>query len=279
MVCKKLWDINSDIFAVRLSRPTDAELEEEAIYRDTLDDDDIQSIDVVASTIHRLPYFDIQNVGILFQYEWDYVIFDESSMTGLHYITFAIMALYKTNPKTNFIISGDPKQIPPVIEIDNKELENFDFQDENIYKMMGLESFNPKEQTIREIDTIQNLDTQYRSIPQIGQLFSELSYSSLLKHDRAKNKIETKSLPEKFYNLISSNVTFIDVPLNQDNSIYKVNKLFYSSYHTYCAILVSEIIKYFDSINSNDNWTIGLISPFKAQAILLNKLITSYGIS
>lgn len=279
VVCRKLWDINSDIFAVRLSRPTDPELEEEAIYRDTLDKGDIHDIDVVASTIHRLPYFDIQNIGLLFQHKWDYVIFDESSMTGLHYITFAIMALFKTNPNTNFIISGDPKQIPPVIEIDDKELENFDFQDENIYRMMGLESFNPEEQIIRENDTIQNLITQYRSIPQIGQLFSELSYSSLLKHDRAKNKNEAKTLPEKFRNLISSNVTFIDVPLNQDNSIYKVNKLFYSSYHTYCAILVSEIIKYFDSVNSNKNWTIGLIAPYKAQAILLNKLITSYGIS
>ena len=279
VVCRKLWDINSDIFAARLSRPTDPELEKEAIYRDTLDEDDIQSIDVVASTIHRLPYFDIQNLGMLFQYEWDYVIFDESSMTGLHYITFAIMALFKTNPNTNFIISGDPKQIPPVIEINDKELENFDFQDENIYRMMELESFNPEEQIIREIDTIKNLNTQYRSIPQIGQLFSELSYSSLLIHDRAMNRKEAKPLPEKFKNLISSNVTFIDVPLNQDNSIYKVNKLFYSSYHTYCAILVSEIIKYFDSVNNNKNWTIGLIAPYKAQAILLNKLITSYGIS
>jgi hypothetical protein len=279
VVCKKLGDINSDIFAIRLSRPTDPELEEEAIYRDTLDDEDIQSIDVVASTIHRLPYFDIQNIGLLFQYEWDYVIFDESSMTGLHYITFAIMALFKTNPNTNFIITGDPKQIPPVIEIDDKELENFDFQDENIYKMMGLESFNPEKQIIREIDKIQNLDTQYRSIPQIGQLFSELSYSSLLNHDRATNRQKAKPLPEQFQSLISSNVTFIDIPLNQDNSIYKVNKLFYSSYHTYTAILVSEIIKYFDSVNSGNSWTIGLIAPYKAQAILLNKLITSYGIS
>ncbi len=287
VVCKKLQDINADIYTVRLSRPTDPELEESGIYVDSLDNKSLHNINVVASTIHRLPYFDIngekdgeQFVYKLFKYrQWDYVIFDESSMTGLHYITFAIMALFKTNLNTNFIIAGDPKQIPPVIEIDEKELENFDFQDENIYKMMKLESFVPKEQTIRENDTIQNLDTQYRSIPQIGQLFSELSYSSLLKHDRATNRKEAKQLPDKFKNLISSNVTFIDIPLNQDNSIYKVNKLFYSSYHTYCAILVSEIIKYFDSVNKSEQWTIGLIAPYKAQAILLNKLITSYGIS
>lgn len=279
VVCKKLQDINPNIYAVRLSRPTDPELEENQIYRDTLNDEDMQSIDVVASTIHRLPYFDIQEIGLMFQYDWDYVIFDESSMTGLHYITFAIMALFKTNPNTNFIVAGDPKQIPPVVEIDEKELENFDFQDENIYKMMKLESFNPEEQIIRETDSIVNLETQYRSVPNIGQLFSELSYSSLLKHDRATNRTEAKPLPENFRNLISSSVTFIDIPLNQDNSIYRVNKLFYSSYHTYCAILVSEIIKYFDATNKDELWTIGLITPYKAQAMLLNKLITSYGIS
>jgi hypothetical protein len=281
VVCKKLQDINPNIYAVRLSSPTDPTLEEYGIYRDTLDDNGMQTVDVVASTIHRLPYFDIKEIGLLFQYEWDYVIFDESSMTGLHYITFAIRALFKSSSKTNFIVAGDPKQIPPIIELDEKELENFDFQDENIYKMMNLESFNPKEQEIskREIDTIQNLDKQYRSIPKIGQLFSELSYSSLLKHDRATNRKEAKTLPEKFRNLISSNVTFVDIPLSQDNSIYRVNKLFYSSYHTYCAILVSEIIKYFDTTNKGEQWTIGLIAPYKAQAMLLNKLITSYGIS
>lgn len=279
VVCKKLQDINPDIYAVRLSRPTDPELEEHQIYRDTLDDEDIQSINVVASTIHRLPYFDIREIGLLFQYEWDYVIFDESSMTGLHYITFAIMALFKTNPSTNFIVAGDPKQIPPVVEIDEMELENFDFQDENIYKMMNLESFNPEEQIIRVTDSITNLATQYRSVPNIGQLFSELSYSSLLKHDRATNRTEAKPLPEKFRNLISTNVSFIDIPLSQDNSIYRVNKLFFSSYQTYCAILVSEIIKYFDISNKGEKWTVGLIAPYKAQAMLLNKLITSYGIS
>lgn len=283
VVCKKLNEINPNVYATRLSSPTDPKLEELQIYRDTLDYDDIENINVVASTIHRLPYFEIQKFGLLFQYSWDYVLFDESSMTGLHYITFAIMALFKTNPETKFIISGDPKQIPPVIEIDEKELENFDFQDENIYKMMNLDSFNPDEQKIREIDCITNLKIQYRSVPHIGQLFSELSYSSLLNHDRATYKKEIKPFPKNFGNLLSSNIIFVDIPLNQDNSIYSVKKLNYSSYHIYSAILVSEIIKYFDIINEKDpnskQWNIGLIAPYKAQAMLLNKLITSYGIS
>ena len=278
VVCKKLYETNSNISLVRLSKATDPDLEE-GIYKDTIESADMKKINVVASTIHRLPYFDIQNAGLLFQYKWDYVIFDESSMIGLHYITFAIMALFKSNQETKFIIAGDPKQIPPVIGIDDKDLESADFQDENIYKMMGLESFVPEEQSIRDIDTIANLDTQYRSVPQIGRLFSELSYSGLLKHDREENRTESKPLPEKIKKIISSNVTFIDIPLDRDKSIYKVSKLIYSSYQTYCAILVAEIIKYFDDANLDKEWTIGLIAPYKAQALLLNKLVTSYGIS
>jgi hypothetical protein len=279
VVCKKLSKINYNISSVRLGSRTDPELEEQKIYKDSLSEKDMKSIQVVASTVHRLPYFLIEDAGLLFQYHWDYVIFDESSMIGVHYITFAIMALSKSNPGIQIFIAGDPKQIPPVIAVDDKVLEEFDFQEENIYKMLGLESFNPDEQMIREIDDIINLDTQYRSLPQIGNLFSSLSYSSLLKHDRETNRMETKPLPEKFRGLINSNVTFIDIPLNKDNSIYKVSKLFYSSYQTYCAILVAEAIKYFDTANVDENWTIGLIAPYKAQAILLNKLVTSYGIS
>jgi hypothetical protein len=159
------------------------------------------------------------------------------------------MSLFKANPNAKFIVAGDPKQIPPVIEIDEKELENFDFQDENIYKMMNLESFKPEEQKIRPNDTIQNLDTQYRSIPEIGQLFSELSYSGLLKHDREKNGKARKQLPEKFKELISSPVPFVDIPLNQDHSIYKVNKLFYSSMLIpFMAFKAMNVILYFSFV-------------------------------
>jgi DNA polymerase III delta prime subunit len=279
VVCKKLKEINSEINAIRLSKPVDPDLANNGIYRDILGIEDLKDINVVVSTIHRLSYFDIQDVGFLFQYQWDHVIFDESSMTGLHYITFAIMALHKTNYSTKFIVAGDPKQIPPVIEINDKELENFDFQEENIYKMMDLESFDPEQQKIRINDQILNLTTQYRSIPHIGQLFSELSYSNKLNHYREGNYSDKKILPEKFKNLINKNVNFINVPLNTDDSIFKVSKLFYSSYHIYSAILVSEILNYFKSVNNNEHWTIGVIAPYKAQALLLNKLVTSFGIS
>ncbi len=190
------------------------------------------------------------------------------------------MAIYKFNPNAKFIIAGDPKQIPPVVDVNDKDLEELDIQDENVYTMMGINSFRSSEQNLRTGDVIINLDRQYRSIKRIGQLFSDLSYSNLLKHDREEKKDTAKPLPEAFKKLINKNVTFIDVPLNRENSIFRINKLLYSSYHTYSAIFVAELIKHFDSLlTENDSWTIGLIAPYKAQAILLNKLITSYGIS
>jgi len=277
VICNKLLEINLNINVIRLSSPTDPELEE-LIYREVVDIEEMDRINVVVTTVHRLPYYEIQNASYLFKYKWNYVIFDESSMIGLHYITFALMALYKTNQNVRFIISGDPKQIPPVVEIDDTELENFDYQDENIYKMMGLDSFNPDEQSIRVSDSIINLPMQYRSVPQIGQLFSELSYSNQLIHEREINEKTSRKLPEHFRSIISTNVTFIDIPLDRSNSVYDIKKLFYSSYHIYSAILVTEIIKYFDSVN-NEEWRIGVISPYKAQAMLINKLVMSTDLS
>ncbi|GHT71339.1 hypothetical protein AGMMS50239_40460 [Bacteroidia bacterium] len=167
-----------------------------------------------------------------------------------------------------------------MLEVNDKELENFDFQDENIYKMMDINGFDTAEKDIRQdTDTIENLKIQYRSIKEIGQLFSELSYSKLLQHDREENRKETKPLPAEFQKIISSNVTFIDIPL-RDDSIYKINTLNGSSYQTYCAILVAEIIKYFSELeDKNKKWKIGLIAPYKAQATLLKKLVDDYGIS
>jgi len=274
---------------VRVGKPTDEELEahDEDLYKDSLDKTTLDNTHLIASTIHRIPYYDIideesSSYIKLFKLEqyWDYVLFDEASMTNLPYIVFAIMAVHKFNPDAKFIVAGDPKQIPPVVNVSDKDLEELDIQDENIYSMMGINSFNPNQQIIREGDEILNLKTQYRSVKPIGQLFSDLSYNNLLNHYREEISNKARELPETFKRLIDKNVTFIDIPLDVDNSIFRIDKLFYSSYHTYSAILVAEIVKYFDSLlKESESWTIGLIAPYKAQAVILNKLITSFGIS
>ncbi|TBX68342.1 hypothetical protein EZL74_08505 [Flavobacterium silvisoli] len=277
------------ITLTRIGKPTDPELEdiEEGIYQNSLTTAQLDYTNLVASTIHRIPYFEVvdevekENIKLFkLADHWDYVIFDEASMINLPYLVFAILAIHKFSPNATFVIAGDPKQIPPVVDVTDKDLEELDIQDENVYTMMNISSFKKDEQKLRIGDTINNLDRQYRSIKEIGQLFSELSYDHLLKHDREINNKNTKKLPVAFSELIQNNVTFIDVPLDAENAIYRVNKLLYSPYHTYSAIFVVELIKYFDALISKDEtWTIGLIAPYKAQSVLLNKLITSYGIS
>lgn len=305
VLCKKLLiedkeksghvktDNNSDsiyISTYRIANPTDPVLEAECpdIYCKSINHFILHSANLLAMTVHRLPYTtvfdeDLSNEIKLFRLEehWDYVIFDEASMTNLPYLVFSIMAISKYSPDSKFIIAGDPKQIPPVVDVNDAELEELDIQDVNVYSMLNIQSFKEDNQILRPSDSIENLKTQYRSIAEIGQLFSELSYDSLLKHNRELVNQTARKLPASFQRLIKNNVTFIDMPLNSDDSVFKIRKLFGgSSYHIYSAILVSEMIKHFDSLLSDgDTWTIGLIAPYKAQAVMLNKLIASFGLS
>lgn len=286
---EELKQDNNYLSVYRIGKPTDPEIEslELDIYQDSVQENLINSANILAMTIHRLPYTKMSdssndNEIKLFKLEnhWDYIIFDEASMINLPYIVFAILSISKFSPNAKFIVAGDPKQIPPVVDVNDKELEELDIQDENIYSMMNIKSFNETEQILRENDTIENLKVQYRSVKKIGQLFSELSYGNLLEHYREKNNVAAKKLPDAFQKLVSNNVMFIDIPLSNEDSIFKIRQLFYSSYHIYSAILVCEIIKYFDeTLSEGESWTIGLIAPYKAQAVMMNKLIASFGIS
>ncbi len=273
----------------RIGKPTDPELEayDSEIYQSSIDERILNTADVIAMTIHRLPYTSVfteerGNEIMLFKLidHWDYIVFDEASMINLPYVVFAMMAIAKFSPKSKFIIAGDPKQIPPVIDVDDKDLEELDIQDENVYSMMNISSFNESEQFLRQQDSIENLTIQYRSVFKIGKLFSQLSYDDLLEHYRENAGDNPKVLPAKLQDLLTNNVLFIDVPLNNEDSVFKIRQLFYSSYHVYSAILVSELIKWLDNKLPDDElWKIGLIAPYKAQALMMNKLIASYGIS
>lgn len=287
VLAKRLVEKNSSINVLRIGAATDPELEQldEDVYQSSIDENMLDKTNVVISTIHRLPYYQIaKEHGASFklydseQIEWDLVIFDESSMISLPYFAFALHAI-KTNEK--IIISGDPKQLPPVVDVSDNKLEELDLGDDSIYKMMKIVSFDKDEQdNLREIDSIDYLDIQYRSVEHIGDLFSNISYSSQLDHGRNFDDKPIKKLPEKFYNPLKSHLSFIDLPIDPDNSILKPLKLLYSSYHVYAGIAITELILNLDKCNDeNIKYSIGVISPYKAQAMLMNKLITTAGIS
>src|SRR5690606_39183048 len=122
---------------VRIGSPTDPELEnlDPEIYQPSLDEDTLDGNNVIISTIHRFPYYQItRDHGAHYklyspEIKWDLVIFDEASMTSLPYIVLALMSLKETNENANYIVAGDPKQIPPVVDTSDKNIENLDIDD------------------------------------------------------------------------------------------------------------------------------------------------------
>ena len=88
-------------------------------------------------------------------------------------VTMAFI-LYKSHD-CQFIISGDPKQIQPV--------KQNEIQPENIYQMVGLNSFAAAQNNPQ----VECLNTQYRSIPSIGNLVSLYSYNGLVNPYRTQN--------------------------------------------------------------------------------------------
>jgi hypothetical protein len=286
VIAKRLVEKNNQIGIIRIGGPTDPELEQidEDIYQTSVDEIMFDSRNIIITTIHRLPYYQISiEHGANFKLydqdyaKWDFVIFDESSMIGLPYFAFALKSLMA---KQKIIIAGDPKQIPAVVDASDKKLEELEMGDESIYKMLKIESFDRNEQNLRDIDSIDNLQIQYRSVDEIGNVFSTISYKSLLKNGRDYEIKPVKELPSNFYSPLKSKISFIDLPIDVSNSIMEPKKLLYSPYHVYAGIIASELISNLDKcIDKNENYTVGIISPYKAQAMLMNKLITSSGIS
>lgn len=290
VLAKKLLLVNEALSVIRIGSATDPELEQldEGIYQVSLTDLVLDGANVVISTIHRFPYYQVSKEHgahfKLFEKEalWDLVIFDESSMLSLPYIVFALLSLKSVNPDTKYYVAGDPKQIPAIVDTTDKNLENLNMEDESIYKMLKINSFDKEEQlkTKRENDVIENLNIQYRAIEPIGKLFSEFSYENLLQHGRDLSKEPRKILPDSFITSLKNPVSLINFLIDNDTSVLQPRKLLYSSYHVYAGILASEILKFLDDCNiDNTNYSIGVISPYKAQALLMNKLIVASGIS
>ncbi|MDG4945707.1 AAA domain-containing protein [Weeksellaceae bacterium KMM 9713] len=283
VLCKKLIDQNFDNI-VRLGGQTDYEIDE-SYYSQNLETHQLNHGLLVASTIHRLPYYELKGNNenrLLYQYPWDYIIIDEASMVNLPYLIFALVSGRDANNDVEVLIAGDPKQIPPVQVVLDQEVKEIleNRIDENIYKMIGLSDFrkeanyslNRKE---TEIGKVFNLSKQYRSLIGIGNAFSKYAYGGHLEHHR--NDEIPLELPEGINQLIKNQVTFVDIPVTNHTPLYAVEmKLFGSSFHIYSAILVYEFLKKFIAINAGENhYRIGLISPYKIQANLMNRLVSS----
>lgn len=223
----------------------------------------------IVTTMARLPY-DGFGMGYDFDalrdIDWDYIIIDEASMIPLAQIVYAI---YKFKD-SQILIAGDPKQIAPIVR---EEI----WKNENIYTMVNLLRFkNPTTEPIQF--SITNLDTQYRSVPQIGRIFSNYAYDGLLNHARTQDS--QRQLAIKGFDFLKS-VNFITFKVNKYDDICAPRKLSSSNIHIYSVILLVEICKYIaknyeKGKAKKSDLSIGIICPYAAQAQMIDKLLEQY---
>lgn len=261
-------DTSYEEWLLRFGATGDDEIEKSPVFKDKTYDITKIKKNVTVTTIARFPYdFFMPNNQRIFLngIYWDYIVIDEASMIPLANIVYP---LYKKTPK-KFIIAGDPFQIEPITSVAL-------WKNENIYTMVKLNSFeNP--QTIPHNYKVELLTTQYRSIPDIGYIFSNFAYGGILKHFRT---VESQRPLNVGNDLGIETLNIIKFPVSKYESIYRCKRLQHSSsYQVYSALFTYEYVCYLAKAiaanNPNQLYKIGIIAPYRAQADMIDKLIAS----
>lgn len=254
---------------IRFGTTNDSMIEQSGVLRDKSFDIRNLNRSVTVTTIARFPYDYFLPDGSTRLYiknlKWDIIIFDEASMIPLANI---IYPLYRKTPQ-KFIISGDPFQIEPITAVN-------EWKNENIYTMVQLKSFT-EPATVPHTYHVEQLMTQYRSIPEIGEVFSRFAYGGALKHHRSSES--KKPLPvDDFIKLEPVNI--IKFPVSKFESIYRPKRLQSKTpYQVYSALFAFEFVKHLSSkigaTIKDETFRIGIIAPYRAQADLIDKLMAS----
>lgn len=222
----------------------------------------------LVSTIARFPYDHFAKSSRneetdLREIDWDCIIIDEASMIPLAQIAYVI---YKQRGKS-IVIAGDPFQILPIVKEDS-------WKGENIYSMVNLNSFDSDETEPIEFD-IHRLETQYRSVPSIGELFSQYTYNGMLSHSRGAYDIKPISVD----GIDLKPINFIPFKVERFDSVYGAKKLSTSNVQIYSVLLAFESVKYVaEQISSSYDglYKIGIICPYTAEAQLIERLFDQY---
>lgn len=259
-------DHSYENWLVRYGVTGNEKIEESPVFHSKdMDPDDFEKC-VVVTTMVRFPYDYFMGTDRKFLHgiNWDYIVVDEASMIPLIQMVYI---LYLKTPK-QFIIAGDPFQIEPTTSVDL-------WKNENIYTMVHLDKFIDA-QTMPHSYEVEQLTTQYRSVASIGEVFSQLTYDGVLNHARTDEDAKPLNI-EKY--LEYENLNVIKFPVSKYESIYRAKRLKYSNYQAYAALFTYEFVSYIASALATENegveFRIGIISPYGAQAGLIDRLIAS----
>lgn len=237
---------------------------------------------VVLTTIDRYPNEAIEVGGRslpLHSLPWDYIVMDEVSMMPLASILYP---LYQSQPH-QFILAGDPFQVEPVMTVSL-------WKTENIYTMVHLEDLS-KIHTVPHDYPVMHLTTQYRSVPEIGELFSQFTYQGVLNHRRTITGQRKFDFGSDFD---LRTLTIVKFPVREGKGLYASRLLRESTpaytaglrqestpYHLYAALFTFELVSFLTRrIGSSHRvrrvvpYEIGIIAPYRAQADLMGQLLS-----
>lgn len=266
VLAKKILELEpeDDYWLWRFVATMDPELENEEIVYQRDSEVLRQGRVCVVSTIARYA-FDGFDDGLLNSLDWDYVIIDEASMIPLYQILPPVF-----NERSGKIwIAGDPFQIDPIVNIDL-------WKEENIYKMIDLRNFASPQTTPVQFD-VELLMTQYRSIPVIGEVYSQYMYEGKLRHHRSAGSQKLLNL-----GITESPLNIISFPVTKD-SIFDTKRLMGSNIHIYSVLFTVEFLKYMTeqltNKNSGEPIKIGVLSPYGIEIQSIQKLYNQTCIS
>lgn len=266
-IMEKMYSDNSYLeWLIRFGISGDAKVAEEL-------GEDFKKIDIdnygnatVISTIARFSYDFFLPEGsfdkkFLRDIPWDFIIIDEASMITLPNI---VNVIYRQT-QAKILVAGDPFQISPISRVP-------EWQDENIYTMVNLHSFKDPKTEPHNFSIVKR-ETQYRSIPVVGKIFSVFTYDDLLLHHRTheeQKKLQIDNIDFKALNVIK-------FPVAKFESIFKPNSLEGSKYHIYSALFTVELVLHIAKermTKQEEFFRIGIICPYRAQADIIERIIS-----
>lgn len=216
----------------------------------------------LVTTIARYAY-DSCNEGLLRDMDWDIVVIDEASMIPLYEM---IPPLYN-NKLHQIIIAGDPFQIQPIVS-------ERQWKDENIYTMLELNNFS-EPTTNPQGFQVETLNEQWRSIPEIGELYSRYSYDGLLTHHRKNAERLQINM-----GLDAQPLNIITYPVSKE-STFAPQRIKGSNIQVYSVIFTVELLRHITNAIANtignQDVSIGVVSPYAAEVQAISKVYEQLG--
>lgn len=213
---------------------------------------------ILITTAVRFAYDYLDAEEAICEWPWNKVYIDEASMIDIATITYI---LHKISDSAPITIAGDPHQIQPI--------EQNDIQPENIYNMVGLDSFA----AAMNRPDVTALSVQRRSVPLIGDLVSKFSYDGKLEHFRGSDLKKPLSL--RGYNNLKT-INFIGFKTELFDQVYGIDSIDNSAFHLYSVILAYNFAEYIVSEVDRlgyDEYSLGIVCPFKAQATAIQRML------